>query len=228
MTMTHVSFSWVLVLAIALANAQSANAANATLERREAFLRAVEQDMAGHSASLFTVHGALRVKGVHGDYEVETRGLGPKDCMSDTLANVTVLLKKDPRSTEVETPKIYRIYYDNCVADIAPGDEGDIYVPTTAGNVWIKFQLDNSLKKTKWQAKGEDCIIITASSPTPPPPPLTKRSLPWGGKVQRSDKTISFTMASSSKPKYYTYALHFDLSGHDISIDPQIINTPPH
>jgi hypothetical protein len=118
------------------------------------------------------------------------------------------------------------IYYDNCF-DSIKSDKGDIYIPTTAHNVWIQFQLFSLvLPKTTWMPEGKDSIYITAGSLTSQPPSPLNPGLPWPGKVTRHDKDISFSMKSPGPYEYtyYSYRLRF---ANAPDIDPQIINYPP-
>jgi hypothetical protein len=171
----------------------------------------------------------LTVHGRFGAYTVETFRL--KKCNPMTLSNVKAVLTK--HDSDVEIPRISKIYYDSCVETIGAGDKGDIYIPITANPVWITFQLQGH-KKTKWKKVGGDSVFVGKPSTSAIAPPLAPAPLPCGGTVIRNDDTsISFPMCSmNAQPTFYAYALHMDQIGSDgigvdIGIDPQIINHPP-
>lgn len=180
--------------------------------------------------SLFKSKKPLTVHGRFGDYRIEMLRL--TNCHPTTLSNVVAQLRR--YDSDAEIPRIWRIFYDSCEQIIGAGDEGDIYIPNTAGGpVWITFQLQ-SLKRTKWKQVGGDSVFVGKPSTSAIAPPLAPGPLPCGGTVTRNDDTsITFPMCSKNpQPTYYAYALHLDQIGSDkigvdIGIDPQIINRPP-
>jgi len=219
-----------LILAITLvASVQTAHSDSPAAGHEMTFLEKVNAYKT--DSTLFTpVTTPLTIHGRFGDYAIATYRL--TKCQPATVSNVVAKLKKF--DTDVEIPRIWKIFYDSCEAIIGAGDKGDIYIPYNNGPVLIAFDLENKFKKTKWKPKGEDSVFVGKGSATAIAPPVGAAPLPCGGgKVSRTDSVISFVMNCPVNPVpiYYAYALHLDQIGSDkigvdIGIDPQIINHP--
>jgi hypothetical protein len=234
MKKTIVTFSCLIAFVAIFSLAQAARGAeSATESAKIAFLEAVNNYPS--DTSLFTPGKTLTVHTRSGDIPIAMFRL--TNCNPTTLGNVEAHLTKYQADTDVEIPRIFEIYYDNCTETIAAGDKGDIYIPNTAGGpVLITFKLLN-LKKTKWKQNAKDSVFVGKPSTSAIAPPVAPGALPCGGTVARiNDYTISFPMSASctnsSKDTYYAYALHMDQKGSDgvtvdIGIDPQIINHAP-
>jgi hypothetical protein len=218
------------ILAITCAaSMQTAYSASPAAEHPMTFLEEVNAYKT--DTALFTADSSpLTIYGRFGSYTIATFKLSK--CRPATLSNVVAKLKK--YDSDVEIPRIWKIFYDSCTEIISATDKGDIYIPNTSGPVTITFDLEKNFGKTKWKPKGEDSIFVGKGSPSAIAPPVAAAPLPCGGgKVTRSDTVISFVIncTPNLSTVYYAYALHLDQIGSDkigadIGIDPQIINHP--
>src|SRR3974390_3335127 len=122
-----------LILVITLAGSlQSAHAAESALTFIEK-VNAYKTDR-----TLFTpIAKPLKIHGRFGDYSIAMFRL--TKCQPLPVSNVVAKLKR--YDSDVEIPRIWKIFYDNCAEIIGAGDKGDIYILNTSGPVTIAFDL---------------------------------------------------------------------------------------